>query len=45
VKRALCSFVRLFPPAFRERFGPEIAEDLREDWATARARGRLPALA
>ena len=45
MKRALPSLVRLFPPAFRERFGPEIAEDLREDWAAVRARGRLPAVA
>ncbi len=45
MKRALSSLVRLFPPAFRERFALEIAEDLREDWAAARARGRLAALA
>ncbi|HYC33883.1 MAG TPA: ABC transporter permease, partial [Gemmatimonadales bacterium] len=36
--------VRLYPAAFRERFGPEIVEHLREDWIVARARGRLPAL-
>ncbi len=41
----LTSLVRLFPPAFRERFGPEIAQHLREDWAVARSRGPLAALA
>ena len=45
MSRLLASLVRLFPAAFRERFGPEIVEQVREDWAAARARGRLPALA
>ncbi len=45
MNRWLVSLVRLFPPAFRARFGPEIVEHLREDWASARARGRLAALA
>ena len=36
-------WVRPPPPAFRERFGPEIIEDLREGWVAARARGRLAA--
>ena len=45
MSRWLVSLVRLFPPAFRARFGPEIVEHLREDWTAARARGRLPALA
>ncbi len=45
VSRVLAALVRLFPTAFRERFGPEIVEHVREDWAAARARGRLAALA
>ena len=45
MSRVLASLVRLFPAAFRERFGPEIIEQVREDWTAARARGRLPALA
>ncbi len=45
MSRLLASLVRLFPAAFRERFGPEIVEHVREDWTAARARGRLPALA
>ena len=44
MSRVLASLVRLFPTAFRERFGPEIIEQVREDWAAARARGRLAAL-
>jgi predicted permease len=44
VSRLLDVGVRLFPTAFRERFGPEIVEQLREDWRVARAGGRLPAL-
>jgi putative ABC transport system permease protein len=36
--------VGLLPPAFRERFGPEILEDMGQDWADARKRGRLVAL-
>ena len=36
--------VRLLPPPFRERFGPEILEDLEQDWAAARAVGRPAAL-
>ena len=45
MSRVLASLVRLFPAAFRERFGPEIIAQLREDCATARGRGRLPAFA
>jgi putative ABC transport system permease protein len=37
--------VGLLPSAFRERFGAEIAEQLRADWAAARARGPGAALA
>ncbi len=44
MSRWLGGLVRLLPSAFRERFGPEILEDLREDWAAVRARGRLAAL-
>ncbi len=44
MSRLLGLLVRLFPPAFRERFGPEIVEQMREDWMAARARGRLLAL-
>lgn len=40
----LNGMLRLLPPAFRQRFGPEILEDLREDWAVVRARGRLAAV-
>jgi hypothetical protein len=36
--------VRLLPPAFWERFGPEILEDMEQDWAAAQARGRPSAL-
>ncbi|HKU63053.1 MAG TPA: ABC transporter permease [Gemmatimonadales bacterium] len=36
--------VRLLPPAFRDRFGPEIIADLRENYAAVRTRGRLAAL-
>ena len=35
--------LRLLPPAFRERFGPEIVEDMRADCAAASGRGRLAA--
>ena len=45
MSRVLASLVRLFPTAFRERFGSEIIEQVREDWTAARAHGRLPALA
>jgi predicted permease len=34
----------LFPAAFRERYGPEILDQLAEDRAAARARGRLAPL-
>jgi len=44
VSLLLSSLVRLLPPAFRERFGSEIVEQVRKDWASARARGRLAAL-
>lgn len=43
MSRWLGLLVRLFPPGFRTRFGPEILEQLREDWAATRARGRLAA--
>ena len=42
---ALRSLLRLFPSGFRERFGTEIAADLREGWEIARARGRMAAAA
>ncbi|MEP6688125.1 MAG: ABC transporter permease [Gemmatimonadales bacterium] len=45
MSRALASLVRLFPTAFRERYGPEIIEQVGEDWTAARTRGRLAALA
>ncbi len=45
MSRLLAFLIGLFPPAFRERFGPEIAEYLREDWAAARMRGSLAAFA
>ncbi|HUR06454.1 MAG TPA: ABC transporter permease, partial [Nonomuraea sp.] len=45
MNRLLTSLVRLYPPEFRARFGPEITEHLLEDLATARTRGRLVALA
>ena len=43
MSRWLSGLVQLLPSAFRERFGPEIIEDLREGWVAARARGRLAA--
>ena len=43
MSRWLERLLRLLPPAFRERFGPEIVEDMREDWAAAGSRGRLAA--
>jgi predicted permease len=43
MNRWLGGLLRLLPPTFRERFGPEILEDLREDFAAVRARGRLAA--
>jgi hypothetical protein len=43
MSRWLGGLVRLLPSAFRERFGPEIIEDLREGWVAARARGRVAA--
>jgi predicted permease len=44
MNRWLVGLLRLLPSAFRERFGPEILEDLREDFAAVRARGRLAAI-
>jgi len=43
VKRALLSLVRLFPPAFREQFAADMAEQVERDYDAARARGH-PAL-
>jgi hypothetical protein len=43
MSRWLERLLRLLPPAFRERFGPEIVEDMREDWAAVGRRGRLAA--
>jgi predicted permease len=43
MSRALDALLRLLPAGFRERFGPEIAADLREGWALARGRGRAAA--
>jgi len=45
MSRFIGFLVRLFPSAFRERFGPEMAEHLQEDWTAARSRGRLAAVA
>jgi predicted permease len=45
VNRAFGWLVRLFPRAFRERFGPELAAYLRADWAEVRARGAGAAIA
>jgi len=43
VKRALVALVRLFPPAFRRRFGDEVAGLLAAGYDRARARGRRAA--
>ena len=44
MSRLLALAFRLFPVAFRERFAAEIAEDLRDGYRAARARGRLAAI-
>jgi putative ABC transport system permease protein len=44
VKAALLRLLRLYPVAFRERFGPEMADHLIRDYDAARARGRAAAL-
>ena len=44
MKAALGFLVRLFPAAFRERFGPGMIEDLERDYDRARARGKLAAV-
>ncbi len=41
---ALRFLVRLFPTAFRERFGAGMIEDLERDYDRARARGKLAAV-
>jgi hypothetical protein len=43
VKRILLALVRIFPPAFRCRFGAELMEDVSRDYGRARDRGRLAA--
>ena len=37
----LTRLLRLFPKAFREQFGEDMAEQVGEDWRRARARGGL----
>ena len=44
MRELLVRLVRLFPAAFRRRFGPDMVEQVRKDYDRARARGRLPAL-
>ena len=44
MKAALRFLVRLFPAAFRERFGAGMIEDLERDYDRARARGKLAAV-
>ncbi|MBC7894198.1 MAG: ABC transporter permease [Cytophagaceae bacterium] len=39
MSRVLTSLVRLFPRAFRERFGAGMRETIRHDWHQARCRG------
>ena len=39
MKPALTRLVRLFPAAFRHRFGAELEEHVTRDWEAARARG------
>ena len=40
----LTRLLRLFPKAFREQFGEDMAEQVGEDWRRARARGGLAGL-
>jgi predicted permease len=44
MSRLVAVLLRLFPEPFRERFGPEIADHMREDGVAARARGRFAAI-
>jgi putative ABC transport system permease protein len=35
------ALLRIYPPPFRERFGPEMLEHCREEWRRAASRGRV----
>jgi predicted permease len=45
VSRLLAWLVRLFPAAFRTQFGDDVVEQIRRDYARARSRGVIAALA